>query len=85
MFAKGAKEFKSIQSRKEEQNELSYLLAEVPKELVHLKNTELGEPYSKVLILYAHYIMGTQLRAFSLIADTNYIIQNSLRILRGLF
>ena len=61
------------------------LLATCPRNLVELNKGEISESYAKTLILYAHYLMGTSLRAFSLIADTNYIIQNSVRVLKGLF
>ena len=46
---------------------------------------EESESWAKVLLLIENYLNFGFLRSFSLVADTNYIMQNSIRLLRALF
>lgn len=50
-----------------------------------LDKDERHESYGKALILLEAYLRGSEVRAFSLIADMGYVIQNSARIMRALF
>ena len=43
------------------------------------------ESEAKVLLLLECYLMQRPLMIFSLIADTNYIMQNVIRLMRGMF
>lgn len=46
---------------------------------------EVMECYGKAIILLEAYLKGLEVKAFSLIADTGYIVQNGARIMRALF
>eukprot|EP00057_Strongylocentrotus_purpuratus_P015645 XP_011670119.1 PREDICTED: activating signal cointegrator 1 complex subunit 3-like [Strongylocentrotus purpuratus] len=76
-----AAEFKQVKVRKEEEAELEehrkyHCEVDVPK---------VKESSGKVNVLLQTYITGGTLTCFSLVSDTNYVAQNSARIMRALF
>ena len=78
-----SKEFENIRARKEEIGELKSI-----QENAHLVPVQSGEELetsAKVLLLIEAYLYQEQLTAFSLIADTNYVMQNVVRLMRGMF
>jgi len=52
---------------------------------VEVDKTSFNESFTKVLVLFEGYLRHKQLKAFSLISDTAYIVQNSARLLRAMF
>ena len=46
-----------------------------------LEKEEMMESYGKAMILLDAYLKGLEVKAFSLIADTGYIVQNGSRIM----
>ena len=53
--------------------------------LVSVQPNEELETEAKVLLLIESYLYQYQLTVFSLISDTNYIMQNVVRLMRGMF
>jgi hypothetical protein len=53
--------------------------------MVDVKPDEEMQPEAKVLLLLEGYLYMRPLFVFSLIADTNYIVQNVVRLMRGMF
>ncbi|KYQ96787.1 DEAD/DEAH box helicase [Tieghemostelium lacteum] len=73
-------EFDNIQLREEESGELDRL-----SETACLHATDAITSQSKVKIMLQSYLSRKAIESFSLVSDSNYIVQNSSRILRGLF
>lgn len=78
-----SKEFENIRARKEEIEELKGIQGNA--QLVPVKQGEELETSAKVLLLIEAYLYQYQLTTFSLIADTNYVMQNVVRLMRGMF
>eukprot|EP01094_Clydonella_sp_ATCC50884_P027738 TRINITY_DN8091_c1_g1_i2.p1 TRINITY_DN8091_c1_g1~~TRINITY_DN8091_c1_g1_i2.p1 ORF type:complete len:1749 (+),score=740.80 TRINITY_DN8091_c1_g1_i2:384-5249(+) len=77
-----AHEFENVQVREDEMEELEGILkkaCEIPV------RGGVENKYGKVNILLQAYLSKHQLRSFSLISDTAYVVQNIGRILRGVF
>lgn len=77
-----ATEFDNITTREEELNELDKLKKSAFEEI---PGDAAGDKSVKVNILLQAYIRKMPVTAFALVCDTNYIAQNSARIVRGLF
>ena len=78
-----ADEFKQLEARKEEYDELKLLMNDI--RYVTVDKTCFNESYTKVLVLFEAYLRRLNLKCFSLISDTAYIVQNSARLLRAMF
>lgn len=78
-----ADEFKQLEARKEEYEELKLLMNDI--RYVTIDKTCMNESYTKVLVLFEAYLRRLNIRTFSLISDTCYIVQNSARLLRAMF
>ena len=78
-----ADEFKQLDARKEEFEELKLIMNDI--RYVQVDKTCFNESYTKVLVLFEVYLRQINLRTFSLIADLAYIVQNSARLLRAMF
>ena len=78
-----ADEFKQLEARKEEHDELKLLMNDI--RYMTVDKTCFNESYTKVLVLFEAYLRRLNLKTFSLISDTAYIVQNSARLLRAMF
>ena len=78
-----ANEFKQLEARREEYEELQFLLTDI--RYVEVDKASYNESYTKVLVLLEVYLRQKQLKTFSLISDMAYIVQNSARLLRAMF
>nr|XP_054753859.1 activating signal cointegrator 1 complex subunit 3-like [Lytechinus pictus] len=76
-----AAEFKQVKVRKEEEKELEQHRQYDCE--VHVSAVK--DSSGKVNVLLQTYISGGILNSFSLVSDTNYVAQNSARIMRALF
>lgn len=74
-------EFKYINVREEEKQELERLLEKVP---IPVKEA-IEEPTAKVNVLLQAYISRLRLEGFALLADMVYVTQSAARIMRALF
>ncbi|EFA86469.1 DEAD/DEAH box helicase [Heterostelium album PN500] len=73
-------EFENVNLREEEVKELTDLSANNC-----FYQSEVNDKYSKVKVILQSFLSRARVDGFSLVSDSNYIIQNSSRILRGLF
>jgi len=73
-------EFENINLREEESGELEKLSLSAC-----FHETNVFDRYSKVKCMIQAFFSRAHVESFSLISDSNYIVQNSSRILRGLF
>ena len=78
-----ASEFKQLDARKEEQEELKYLCQNV--KFVEIDKACFNEAHTKVLILLECYLMKIPVKTFSLISDMAYVAQNVARLIRAMF
>ena len=78
-----ADEFKQLEARKEEFEELKLLMNDI--RYVTVDKTCFNESYTKVLVLLECYLRRINIRTFSLISDTAYIVQNGARLMRAMF
>ena len=78
-----ADEFKQLEARKEEYEELKLLMNDI--RYVQVDKTCFNESHTKVLVLLEAYLRKFNLKTFSLISDMAYIVQNSARLLRAMF
>jgi activating signal cointegrator complex subunit 3 len=78
-----ATEFKQLDARKDEMEELKYLIGDLT--LFEIDKNSYNESYAKVLILFECYLKQRTLKTFSLFSDMTYIIQNGARLLRAMF
>lgn len=67
-----ANEFKQLDARKEENQELQALVLEC--EMVEVDKNTFNEAPTKVLMLFEAYLKNRPLRTFSLISDMAYIV-----------
>ena len=67
-----ADEFKQLEARKEEYDELKLLMNDI--RYVIVDKTCFNESYTKVLVLFEAYLRKLNLRTFSLISDMAYIV-----------
>lgn len=67
-----ASEFKQLDARKEEYDELKLLVSDV--KYVEIDKTCFNESYTKVQVLLEAYLRRKNLKAFSLISDMAYIV-----------
>ncbi|GAM18810.1 hypothetical protein SAMD00019534_019850 [Acytostelium subglobosum LB1] len=73
-------EFENVNLREEEVKELTEL-----SENSCFYETEVLDRYSKVKVMLQSFLSRARIEGFSLVSDSNYVIQNSSRILRGIF
>ena len=78
-----ASEFKQLEARKEEYEEMKALCAECY--IVEVQKECFNEAYTKVLCLFEAYLRNRAIRTFSLISDMAYVVQNAARLLRAMF
>lgn len=78
-----ADEFKQLDARKEEYDELKLLMNDI--RYVQVDKTCFNESHTKVLVLFEMYLRRINIKTFSLISDMAYIVQNSARLLRAMF
>ena len=76
-------EFKQLDARKEEFEEMKQLCAEC--RYVEVDKTCYNEAHTKVLCLLEAYLKKRPVKTFSLISDMAYVVQNSARLLRAMF
>lgn len=67
-----ASEFKQLEARKEEFEELKFLINDVS--FVEIDKTCYNESYTKVLVLFEAYLRNKVIKTFSLISDMAYIV-----------
>ena len=67
-----ASEFKQLEARKEEHNELKQLVAEC--QYVEVDKAAFNEAHTKVLVLFEAYLKGRALKTPSLISDMAYVV-----------
>jgi len=67
-----ADEFKQLDARKEEFDEMKLLMNDI--RYVTVDKTCFNESYTKVLVLFEVYLRQINLKTFSLIADLAYIV-----------
>jgi activating signal cointegrator complex subunit 3 len=77
-----AHEFENIMVREEELEELEALLKKACRIAV---KGGVENRYGKVNILLQAYLSHAPIKAFALVSDTAYVVQNASRILRGVF
>ncbi|KAI5295172.1 hypothetical protein KEM52_002164 [Ascosphaera acerosa] len=75
-------EFDNIQSRQNEEGELSRLREEAV--VTQIEGTN-DSPFAKTNILLQSYISGARIDDFALVSDAAYVAQNAARIARALF
>ena len=75
-------EFDHIRLRDNESNELAHLREEV---VPYQVDGSLGQPHAKTNILLQSYISRAHIQDFTLVSDTAYVAQNSVRICHALF
>lgn len=78
-----ATEFKQLDARKEEFEEMKQLCAEA--RYFEVDKACYNEAHTKVLCLLEAYLKKRTIRTFSLISDMAYIVQNAARLLRAMF
>ena len=78
-----AHEFENIMVREEELEELEELLRRACRILPVKGGVE--NKYGKVNILLQAYLAHVPVKAFALVSDTAYVVQNASRMLRGVF
>ena len=78
-----ASEFKQLDARKDEMQELQLLIQDI--RFFTVDKSEINLAYVKVFILLEAYLRKLNLKTFSLISDMAYIVQNCARILRAMF
>jgi activating signal cointegrator complex subunit 3 len=78
-----ATEFKQLEARKEEYEEMKQLCAET--KYVEVDKQCFNEAHTKVLCLIEAYLKHRTIRTFSLISDMAYVVQNAARLLRAMF
>lgn len=78
-----ASEFKQLDARKEEFEELKILVAE--SRIVEVDKATFNEAHTKVLVLFEAYLKQRVVRTFSLISDMAYVVNNAARLLRAMF
>lgn len=78
-----ATEFKQLDARKEEFEELKILVAE--SRIVEVDKATFNEAHTKVLVLFEAYLKNRIVKTFSLISDMAYVVNNSARLLRAMF
>ena len=78
-----ANEFKQLDARKEEFEEMKQLCAEC--RYLEVDKACYNEAHTKVLCLFEAYLKNRVIRTFSLISDMAYVVQNSARLLRAMF
>jgi len=78
-----ASEFKQLDARKEEFEEMKQLCMEC--RIVEVDKASYNEAHTKVLCLIEAYLKNRMVKTFSLISDMAYVIQNSARLLRAMF
>lgn len=78
-----ATEFKQLDARKEEFEEMKMLVSEC--RVVEVQKESFNEAHTKVLCLLEAYLKHRQIKTFSLISDMAYVVQNAARLLRAMF
>ena len=78
-----ASEFKQLEARKDEIQELKLLCQDVV--FVEIDKTQFNEAHTKVLVLLECYLRRITVKTFSLISDMAYVAQNVARLLRAMF
>jgi replicative superfamily II helicase len=78
-----ASEFKQLEARKEEHEELKYLCQDV--QFVEIDRACFNEAHTKVLVLLECYLRKIPVKTFSLISDMAYVAQNVARLIRAMF
>mmetsp|Transcript_12631 Transcript_12631/g.19647 ORF Transcript_12631/g.19647 Transcript_12631/m.19647 type:complete len:214 (+) Transcript_12631:747-1388(+) len=78
-----ASEFKQLEARKEEHEELKYLVQDM--QFVEVDKSSFNEAHTKVLIMIECYLRKIPLKCFSLISDMAYVAQNVARLIRAMF
>ena len=78
-----AAEFKQLDARKEEYEEMKILVGEC--RYVDVDKKSYNEAHTKVLCLFEAYLKQRNIKTFSLISDMAYVVQNSARLLRAMF
>ena len=66
-----ASEFKQLEARKEEQEEMKYLCQDV--KFMDIDKTSYGQADTKVLVLLECYLRKIPVKTFSLISDMAYV------------
>jgi activating signal cointegrator complex subunit 3 len=77
-----SEEFSNIKLREEEMEELETLFQEYCVEPIKGGKEN---PHGKINILLQAYLSQAELKAFSLVSDCAYVVQNVARLFRGLF
>jgi replicative superfamily II helicase len=78
-----ATEFKQLDARKEEFEELKILVSE--SRIVEVDKATFNEAHTKVLVLFEAYLKSRVVKTFSLISDMAYVVNNAARLLRAMF
>jgi replicative superfamily II helicase len=78
-----ATEFKQLDARKEEYEELKILVAD--SRIVEVDKATFNEAHTKVLVLFEAYLKQRVVKTFSLISDMAYVVNNAARLLRAMF
>mmetsp|Transcript_32792 Transcript_32792/g.32017 ORF Transcript_32792/g.32017 Transcript_32792/m.32017 type:complete len:192 (+) Transcript_32792:119-694(+) len=78
-----ASEFKQLEARKEEMDELKLLANDM--QYFEIDKASINEPAYKTQIVLEAYLRQKNLKTFSLISDMAYVAQNSARLLRAMF
>lgn len=76
-------EFKQLEARREEYEELKLLCQDVT--FVEIDKACFNEAHTKVLVLLECYLRRIPVKTFSLISDMAYVAQNVARLLRAMF
>jgi len=78
-----ASEFKQLEARKDEHEELKYLVQDI--QFVDIDKACFNEAHTKVLVLLECYLRKIPVKTFSLISDMAYVAQNVARLIRAMF
>jgi replicative superfamily II helicase len=78
-----ASEFKQLEARKDEHEELKYLVQDI--KFVDIDKQSFNEAHTKVLVLLECYLRKITIKSFSLISDMAYVAQNVARLIRAMF